>query len=154
MPNANGLPLPGEEVRFADGRTEVIKRYMRSRVIGYQDGHGFYEEDSASVPVTGHVVEMAQPRKHEFVTLITFLEVEGFWQPMDPATTVSSPTAPFRQRIEAQFDQEMDRITQQASQHATVLGLNAFWRKQWVYYMGFYFFGMLVGGALAWLATR
>jgi hypothetical protein len=158
MPDRNGLPQQGEEVLFPDGSTETIKRYMRTRVIGYTDSElaRAYEEAEASVPVSGHVVEMAQPRRNEFVTVITYLP-SGFWQPLNPATTVSSPTAPSRDaadaaisRYEAQFEDPMSPAAPLRGR----LGLNAFWRKQWVYYMGFYFFGMVVGGAIVWLATH
>lgn len=87
MPNARGLPMPGEEVLFPDGRTETIKTYHRSRIVGYADSKAprMYSEDEASEPVTGYVVEMARPYKQEFVTLITFLP-SGFWQAMNIAT--------------------------------------------------------------------
>jgi hypothetical protein len=90
MPDRNGLPLQGEEVLWPDGRTETIKRYMRTRVIGYQDSAEplEYHEEGASVPVNGHVVEMAQPRRNEFVTVITYLP-SGFWQPVNIAAELS-----------------------------------------------------------------
>jgi hypothetical protein len=76
------LPTTGDEVLFANGDTGTIKRFMRSRVIGYGDGVG---DDDTPVPVTGHVVEMAKPCRQEFVTVITYLP-SGFWQVLNMAT--------------------------------------------------------------------
>lgn len=146
----------GEEVQFPDGSTAVIKRYMRSRVVGYQDSaepRG-YEEDEASVPVMGHVVEMAKPCKYEYVTLITYSKPTGFWQAMNPATTVSRDKDAADAMTFALATRAKARVKELSpdQRHEEQFEAPDRRRARWV--NAFWFLGGLLAGALgmgAWL---
>jgi hypothetical protein len=133
MPNAQGLPQTGEEVQFADGTTNAIKRYVRTRAIG-ADGQGY-------------IVEMAKPFKHEYVTVVAYAKT-GFWAAWEPALEAD-------QRYEATFEVDAatrDRLVngkwdlpwyQRHTRAATYLVAT-----------GLYLFGVIMGaiGMAVWLS--
>jgi hypothetical protein len=121
-PTPSVSPKAGDPVVFEDGTTGYVKQYVRPKRVG---------------DVMAHVVEMAKPTKHEYVTLITFLPT-GFWQAVTTISTIEQRTVnAVREAVDCEWLPEPQWVPGRLVTAAFLFGL-----------------GVLVGAGVTWLTLR